>query len=246
MENIIIFVAITISLFVSIESKPQPDPKPLELWEEWPNLGSDCWSNCNRKQGKCSWCGRQGYCCRVDWSDKSNGCDGSVGGYGNHACVPPPEGSKGSKCDYDLINGINDYRAQKGLPRIAADETLCKVAWYHSWDQLYGKSGGHSWGANSKDGYSWKTCDFDSDGYCMWDAPKQFNSAWKGQGFEVSFWHSEKATASNALLGWKNGKSHNAVLLNRNGGPNADWSKRKWTRLGAAVVGENANAWFAE
>jgi len=50
------------------------------------NVGEHCWHGCNKIQGKCSWCGPNGYCCRKGW--KSNdGCDGRVGGHNFHACV---------------------------------------------------------------------------------------------------------------------------------------------------------------
>ena len=38
-------------------------------------------------------------------------------------------------CNMDLVNAINQYRAQRGLNKIPVDDTLCKVAYYHSWDQ---------------------------------------------------------------------------------------------------------------
>merc|ERR1712241_1512313 len=49
------------------------------------NDGENCWSACNEIQGKCSWCGAEGYCCRKDWQT-GNGCDGTFGGNGHHEC----------------------------------------------------------------------------------------------------------------------------------------------------------------
>jgi len=48
------------------------------------HTGEDCWSGCNRKQGRCSWCGPTGYCCRKGWH--SHGCNG-MGGTHNHVCT---------------------------------------------------------------------------------------------------------------------------------------------------------------
>ena len=31
------------------------------------NGGKDCWNGCNKKQGKCDWCGADGFCCRMGW-----------------------------------------------------------------------------------------------------------------------------------------------------------------------------------
>jgi len=52
------------------------------------NVGKDCWTGCNQKEGKCDWCGSSGWCCRKNWS--GNGCDGSIGGPFNHQCVSNP------------------------------------------------------------------------------------------------------------------------------------------------------------
>merc|ERR1712166_609003 len=49
------------------------------------NGGKDCWNGCNKKQGKCTWCGTDGFCCRMGWI--GNGCDGSFGGAYGHQCV---------------------------------------------------------------------------------------------------------------------------------------------------------------
>ena len=43
------------------------------------NADQDCLSNCNSKQGKCKFCGTEGYCCKKG-STPGNGCDGSFGG----------------------------------------------------------------------------------------------------------------------------------------------------------------------
>merc|ERR1711935_1265268 len=49
------------------------------------NGGKDCWNGCNKKQGKCDWCGADGFCCRMGWI--GNECDGSFGGAYGHQCV---------------------------------------------------------------------------------------------------------------------------------------------------------------
>ena len=51
------------------------------------NEGVDCYPNCGGQQGKCSWCGSEGFCCREGWHDTSNGCDGTFGGQRQHECV---------------------------------------------------------------------------------------------------------------------------------------------------------------
>ena len=55
------------------------------------NEGQDCWEDCNKIQGKCSWCGSMGYCCtKAKDYEKSNGCDGTFGGDEIHVCALPP------------------------------------------------------------------------------------------------------------------------------------------------------------
>ena len=60
--------------------------------EELLNSGKNCWSNCNNQQGKCLWCGRDGWCCRKNWI-LSHGCDGTFGGETGHQCTLKPKPS---------------------------------------------------------------------------------------------------------------------------------------------------------
>merc|ERR1739844_183165 len=53
------------------------------------NEGKDCWRGCGRKEGKGSWSGGNGMCCRRGWV--GNGCDGKIGGPRNHQCTAAPE-----------------------------------------------------------------------------------------------------------------------------------------------------------
>ena len=52
--------------------------------------GENCWAGCNGKQGKCDWCGTEGYCCRKNYGTISNGCDDTFGGENDHTCVLKP------------------------------------------------------------------------------------------------------------------------------------------------------------
>ena len=52
--------------------------------------GEDCYNECNGQEGKCDWCGPDGWCCRKNWA--KNGCDGTIGGTTNHQCVLKPIG----------------------------------------------------------------------------------------------------------------------------------------------------------
>ena len=68
---------------------------PATLSGSLEHEGEDCWFECD-KQGKCDWCGGNGYCCRMGWT--GNGCDGTFGGQGGHQCVLKP--GKQQKCSH--------------------------------------------------------------------------------------------------------------------------------------------------
>ena len=46
----------------------------------------DCWSHCGRKGGLCSWCGDNGYCCRLNWEDCPELLS-NVGLPNHHTCI---------------------------------------------------------------------------------------------------------------------------------------------------------------
>ena len=53
--------------------------------------GEDCWTGCERQQGPCDWCGKDGMCCRKGQDYVGNGCDGCLGEDGKgHVCVKKP------------------------------------------------------------------------------------------------------------------------------------------------------------
>ena len=66
------------------------------------NSNADCWNvgqcgydgpNGRDGQGPCEFCGPEGYCCKKEsagWWDKTNGCDGTIGGEAGHRCVNKP------------------------------------------------------------------------------------------------------------------------------------------------------------
>ena len=54
------------------------------------NEGKHCWYECEQKQGFCDFCGSELLCCRKEHETTTNGCDGTIGGEGNHVCVVKP------------------------------------------------------------------------------------------------------------------------------------------------------------
>ena len=49
------------------------------------HAGENCWNRCNSVDGKCKWCGTDGWCCSM--SSIGNGCDGTFGGENGHICT---------------------------------------------------------------------------------------------------------------------------------------------------------------
>jgi len=48
----------------------------------------NCWDGCNKREGKCTWCG-SGMCCRLGWT--GGGCKGTIGSSkDHHRCVATP------------------------------------------------------------------------------------------------------------------------------------------------------------
>jgi len=250
MEKRILFLAITITLFISIESKGYGSLGALAKDEgvdvakgSKESSPSKCGERCDKIPG----CGSFGFC-REKNSRLVNCYPKSQILLGGELLKSPSNCAsyrwlQGSKCNTELMDLINDYRAQKGLNDFRAEETLCETAWYHSWDQQmssYPKGiSKHSWGTNSKDGYSWNACTYDikrpATYSCSGDKPKIFNSSWKKGGFELYFGQGIKAKASSALKAWKNSEGHNAMLT--------EWLDMKV--FGAAIYRGSANAWIA-
>ncbi|MFB2894732.1 CAP domain-containing protein [Aerosakkonemataceae cyanobacterium BLCC-F50] len=137
-----------------------------------------------------------------------------------------------------LYNLINEYRTQNGLAPIAASKALSIVANRHVQD-LAENIGTltHSWSdavydPNNPSTYS-----------AMWTAPQRFNTGYSGNGYENAFGGSGNyvATATDALQGWKNSPSHNAVILNQ-----GMWQNLKWNALGVGLYKGYAVIWFGE
>ena len=60
----------------------------LDSWGQLENVNKDCWFQCNKQQGKCNWCGTDGWCCKA--GTIGNGCDGTFGGRKGHRCALKP------------------------------------------------------------------------------------------------------------------------------------------------------------
>jgi len=104
------------------------------------NGGKDCWSGCSKTQGKCDWCGADGWCCRKNWI--GNGCDGKIGGNWGHQCVLKPTDAGLENQGKDCWNGCN-YKQGK-CDWCGTDGWCCRKGWVgNGCDGNVGGSNGH-------------------------------------------------------------------------------------------------------
>jgi len=144
---------------------------------------------------------------------------------------------------YDLIMA---YRKSKRLPAIPYSARLSKVAQTHVRDLEenydYGNSDNcnpHSWSGKG----TWTSCCYTSDhkkASCMWAKPKEV-AGYEGYGYEIAYYSSAGANATEGLEGWKKSQGHNPLLVNL-----GTWSKVKWQAIGIGIYGQYGVVWFGE
>merc|ERR1711865_364019 len=104
-------------------------------------VGEDCWDGCNNQQGPCDWCGT-GYCCRLGWSDHSNGCDGSIGmvvtdrSEPRHVCSKAPNGA----CADEKASGGEAWTDSAGS-NCAFYKRMAEYSWCSSYGTSYTNAG---------------------------------------------------------------------------------------------------------
>jgi uncharacterized protein YkwD len=144
---------------------------------------------------------------------------------------------------YDIIMA---YRKSKKLKPILYSAKLSKVAQTHVRDLMEnydydnrGDCNPHSW----SDKGTWSACCYTADhskAACMWDKPKEI-AGYEGAGYEIAYFSSGGATASEGLEGWKKSAGHNPLLIN-----SGTWSKLEWKGIGVGIYGQYAVVWFGE
>ncbi len=143
----------------------------------------------------------------------------------------------------ELIELVNEYRAQNGLAAIPASPSLCRVGETHVGDLADNRPDAdpgcnlHSWSGEG----SWSACCYTEDhaeAQCMWDKPRELTD-YPGNGYENA--HAGVSTPEAALAGWKGSPGHNAVILNQDA-----WEDHPWGALGAGLNAGYAVLWFGE
>ncbi len=156
-----------------------------------------------------------------------------IGTYEN-SCVSTEE--------LNLYRLINTYRQSKKLPAVALSPSLSRVAQLHARDltenfAVNDSCNLHSWSERG----GWTPCCYTNDhraAACMWNKPREL-TAYRGDGFEIAYYHSAGATATAALESWKNSPGHHNVILNRD-----MWQRVTWKVMGVGINGNYAVVWF--
>ncbi len=143
---------------------------------------------------------------------------------------------------YDLIMA---YRKSKKLGRIPVSAKLTRVAQLHAKDlsENYDPDNTncniHSWSTKG----DWQACCYTPDHKapsCMWNKPREI-AGYESNGFEISYYSSNGANATNGLAGWKTSPGHNAVVINE-----GTWKNVQWNAIGIGIYKEYGVVWFGE
>jgi uncharacterized protein YkwD len=155
----------------------------------------------------------------------------------------PPDAGTLSKAERSLLELLNAYRAERGLPAVALSPALTLVAQTHVRDLEANPRGPgcntHSWSAQG----AWTPCCYTPDhaqAACMWDKPAELtHGAYGDAGYEVVAKSSAGITPERALKFWKGSPGHHAVVANL-----GVWAPTKWNAVGVGIRGKYASLWF--
>lgn len=145
---------------------------------------------------------------------------------------------------YDLMMA---YRKSKGLEPIQLSAKLTQVAQAHARDLAENytfdpknKCNPHTWSSKGK----WSSCCYTNDhkkAECMWVKPKEI-AGYTSAGYEIAYYSSAGASATEGLEGWKKSPSHNPLIINEG----EIWGKVKWNAIGIGFYKQYGVVWFGE
>jgi uncharacterized protein YkwD len=158
----------------------------------------------------------------------------------NNQQILTSESCEGDAVDSDettLYTLVNEYRAEKGLPKISLSPALSIVANRHVRD-LHENIGTLT--------HSWSNCSYDSNNSetysCMWEAPQRLGTSYPGNGYENAYGTSGfQVIPSTAFESWKKSDSHNDVILNL-----SIWKNITWKAIGVGIYKGYAVLWFGK
>jgi hypothetical protein len=146
-----------------------------------------------------------------------------------------------SKQEKELYDLIMSYRKSKGLPSIPISPSLHKVAQIHSNDlqENYVEDrlcNLHSWSNKG----NWKPVCYTQSheqAELMWSKPSELTE-YDFPGYEIAFFHSDKASPGEALSSWKSSKGHHDLIINK-----GIWTQ-PWKAIGIGISQNYALVWF--
>ncbi|MEZ4449189.1 MAG: hypothetical protein R3B09_06890 [Nannocystaceae bacterium] len=145
----------------------------------------------------------------------------------------------------ELVDLVNQYRGENGLPSIPASPSLCTVGQTHVHDLVdhspHTEPGCnlHSW----SDAGPWTPCCYTADhaqAMCMWMKPQEL-TVYPGFGYENAAGGGGTITPGQALDLWKGSSAHNEVILSQ-----GIWADHPWKAVGAGLYQGYAVLWFGE
>lgn len=144
---------------------------------------------------------------------------------------------------YDMMMA---YRKSKGLEPVELSAKLTQVAQVHARDLAENytfdpnnKCNPHTWSSKGK----WSSCCYTADhakAECMWVKPKEI-AGYTSAGYEIAYYSSAGASATEGLAGWKRSPSHNPLIINE-----GIWKKVKWNAIGIGFYKQYGIVWFGE
>lgn len=143
----------------------------------------------------------------------------------------------------ELLELVNAYRVQRGLPAVPHSPSMCAVGQAHAEDlELHEPHNAsidcnmHSW----SDQGEWTPCCYTPDhaqAECMWNKPMEI-AGYPGVGFENAAGSTGELSPREALEVWQWSSDHDALILNE--GP---WAEFEWKAMGAGLSGGYGVLW---
>jgi hypothetical protein len=168
-------------------------------------------------------------------------------GCGGGTTLPDPTGllpeGDSRALGREIVERINAWRLESGLPAVALSSALSAVADAHVHDladhppDLLAGCNVHSWSAHG----AWTSCCYTGEAEvfpCMWDKPAEI-AGYPGRGYENAATGAD--SPAEAVEGWRASPLHRAVILNEGG-----WADLTWRAVGAALHRGYAVLWFGE
>lgn len=150
-----------------------------------------------------------------------------------------------SDAEAELLNLINQYRADNMLPPVPWSKSLTEVGQWHVWDLFTNHPEDdfncnlHSW----SDQGVWSPVCYTPDhanAAGMWNKPREITAGVYGSnGFEIAV--EGTVSPAVALAIWQGSAPHNDVLLNQ-----GIFAGVEWRAIGAGILDQFVVVWFGE